>query len=163
MSGRTDKGYPTPGFTLVEVLVTVMAIAILAGIVVSSDRGFLERSRDVQRKNDISNISRALERYYRTNATVSGPTYPATSAGASGVAAIVDNSDFTNAPNQTTNSVVIAATNSTTQAPTVDQYMYQPLTSAGALCTSAPCVKYKMYYRQESDQTVVSIDSVRQQ
>ena len=163
MSGRIRTGDTAPGFTLVEVLVTVMVIAILAAIVVSSDRGFLGRSRDVQRANSITNISRALERYYRTNATVSGPTYPSTASTAAGVATIVDNTDFTNAPGQSSNSIVIASTNSTSQTPTIDQYIYQPLTSAGALCTAIPCVKYKLYYRQESDSVVVTVDSVRQQ
>jgi len=162
MSGRIGANHPARGFTLIEVLVTVMAIAILAGIVVSSDRGFLERSRDVQRSNSVDNISRALERYYRTNATVSGPTYPSTASGASGVAAIVDNTNFTYAPGQSTNSIVIAASNAV-QTPTIDQYIYQPLTSADALCNAAPCVKYKLYYRQESDQVVITRDSVRQQ
>ena len=139
-----------------------MAITILAAIVASSDTGFLERSRDVQRANSTTSISRALERYYRTNATVSGPTYPATTSGASGIAAIVDSTEITNAPKQMTNSVVIAVNNAV-QTPTIDQYIYQPLTSAGSICSTVPCVKYKLYYRQESDQVVVTIDSMRQQ
>ena len=162
MRGHPSRHTSLQGFTLVVVLVTVMVIAILAAIVVSSDRGYLARSRDTQRQNSIGIISRALERYYRTNAVASGPTYPPTSVGASGIATIVDDVNVTNAPNQSSNSVVMAVSNAV-QTPTVDQYIYQPLTSTGAICNTAPCVRYILYYRQESDSTVVTSNSVRQQ
>lgn len=162
MRGQPSRHFPVAGFTVVEVLVTVTVIAILAAVVVSSDKGFLARSRDVQRANSMATLSKALERYYRTNATVNGPTYPATSSGAAGLAAIVDDAGISNAPGQSSNSIVMASTNAA-QTPTIDQYIYQPLTSAGAICNAVPCVSYKLYYRQESDQVIVSVDSVRQQ
>ena len=162
MRGQPFGRTPMFGFTLIEVLVTVTVIAILAAVVVSSDRGYLARSRDTQRQNSIAIIARALERYYRTNATVSGPTYPPTSAGAAGIASIVDDSNVTNAPNQSSNSITVAVSNAA-QTPTVDQYIYQPLTAAGAICNSVPCARYVLYYQRESDSTVVSVNSVRQQ
>lgn len=162
MRGQPSARMPMLGFTLVEVLVTVTVIAILAAIVITSDRGYLARSRDTQRQNSIATISRALERYYRTNATVNGPTYPATSAGASGVAALIDDASVTYAPGQSSNSIVVAVSNAT-QTPTVDQYIYQPLTTAGAICNTPPCSRYILYYQQETDATVVSLNSVRQQ
>ena len=63
-----------------------------------------------------------------------------------------------------------AATNNTQSAsgvtpqPTVDQYVYQPLTSSGALCTSEAqiCTKFNLYYRLEEDNTVYMVTSKNQ-
>lgn len=67
---------------------------------------------------------------------------------------------------------VVAATNTTqtttgvTPQPsgTNDVYVYQPLTAAGALCTASAteCVKYNIYYYQESDNAVHMVTSRHQ-
>lgn len=60
------------GFTIVELLVVIVVIAILAGITTVSYPGFLERGRDSQRKSDIGTISNYLASYYANTGT-----YPA--------------------------------------------------------------------------------------
>ena len=54
----------TSGFTLVELLITIVVIAILAAISVVAFNGIQERARDTQRDHDISIIAKALEMYY---------------------------------------------------------------------------------------------------
>ena len=56
------------------------------------------------------------------------------------------------------------STSSVTPQPTVDQYVYQPLTSSGTLCTSEAqiCTKYNLYYRLEEDNTVYMVTSKNQ-
>lgn len=52
------------GFTLVELLIVIVVIAILASISVVAYNGIQARARDAQRKHDIQTIARALELYY---------------------------------------------------------------------------------------------------
>lgn len=150
------------GFTIVELLVSIVVMAILATIIVTSINGIGTYSRDNQRKADIAVIAQSLERYYKTNAVATGATYPATTVGSSGIATIVNSTDAVQAPDASTNSVVIATTNAA-QTPTISQYVYQPLTLAGGLCTSTPCARFKLYYRLEATNEVITQDSMRQQ
>lgn len=55
------------GFTLVELLIAIVVIAILAAISVVAYNGVQERARDAQRENDIAIIAKALEMYYLEN------------------------------------------------------------------------------------------------
>lgn len=54
------------GFTLIEILVVVVLIGVLtAAVIVYLKPGTqFEKGRDTQRKNDLAQISRALEQYY---------------------------------------------------------------------------------------------------
>lgn len=54
----------TKGFTLVELLIVIVVIAILAAISVVAYNGIQERARDAQRNQDIKTIAKALEMYY---------------------------------------------------------------------------------------------------
>lgn len=69
------------GFTLVELLIVVMLIAILAGLLVTviNPQGIQQKARDSQRKADLKKIQAALELYFADMRT-----YPDFS-GASGV------------------------------------------------------------------------------
>ena len=51
----------TSGFTIVELLIVVVVIAILAAISIAGYNGIQARSRDGQRKQDIATIKKALE------------------------------------------------------------------------------------------------------
>lgn len=51
-------------FTLVELLIVIIVIAILAAISIVAYNGIQERARDSQRTNDIAAIAKALEMYY---------------------------------------------------------------------------------------------------
>lgn len=52
------------GFTLVELLIAIVVIAILASISVVAFNGIQQRARDTQRVHEIKTIARALEMYY---------------------------------------------------------------------------------------------------
>lgn len=52
------------GFTIIELLITMVVVIILLTIGTLASRGLLAKSRDNERKNDIAVIAQALERRY---------------------------------------------------------------------------------------------------
>lgn len=66
------------GFTLIELMVVIIVLAILVAIVVVQYNGAQGRARDTDRRADISNIAKGLEQYYDDNGS-----YPATSGSSS--------------------------------------------------------------------------------
>jgi len=52
------------GFTIVELLIVIVVIAILAAISLVTYNGVQQRARDSQRKSDISAIQKVLALYY---------------------------------------------------------------------------------------------------
>lgn len=153
------------GFTIAEMVLVVFILAILATIAVNTVGDYQMGARDRERKADVGQIAQIIERYYRTQAVAIGATYPVTTVGDAGLTTIIDNPDVTSAPDTTSTSIVIASSASA-QTPTVSEYIYQPLYSDGNLCTTTvtiPCAKYKLYYRLEATDAVVTVDSLRQQ
>lgn len=57
----------TSGFTIVELLIVIVVIAILAAISVVAYTGVQARSRDSMRKSDLAEIKKALMLYYTDN------------------------------------------------------------------------------------------------
>lgn len=55
------------GFTIVELLIVIVVIAILATISVVAYNGVQARARDAQRQQDVKTIVKALEMYYIDN------------------------------------------------------------------------------------------------
>lgn len=55
------------GFTIVELLIVVVVIAILAAITIVSFNGIQGRARDSERVSDISSIQKKLELFYAEN------------------------------------------------------------------------------------------------
>jgi len=55
--------YDNSGFTIVELLVVIAVIAILAGIVLVAYPGYQMRTRDNERKSDLSQAASALSTY----------------------------------------------------------------------------------------------------
>jgi prepilin-type N-terminal cleavage/methylation domain-containing protein len=55
------------GFTLIELLVAMGIIAVLAGMATFNFNQSRVRARDVQRKNDLSQLQKALELYRNDN------------------------------------------------------------------------------------------------
>lgn len=153
------------GFTLVELMIIIALVSILGAIGYGGFDSVLPSSRDSKRDLDVSVISEKLELYYETTPVTNGSTYPPTTVGTAGLATIIDNEESIKAPGQTTNSLVIASSNAT-QSPTVNQYIYQPLTRTGSLCTNtstALCARYVLYYQRERSGNVIVINSLRQQ
>ncbi len=54
----------TSGFTLVELLIAIVVIAVLASISVVAYSGIQERARNSQREHDVKLLAQALEMYY---------------------------------------------------------------------------------------------------
>lgn len=72
------RGQKQTGFTIVELLIVIVVIAILAAISVVAYNGIQQRARDSQRNNDIATIQKALEMYHVDNGgypTCSNTTY----------------------------------------------------------------------------------------
>lgn len=66
------------GFTIVELLIVIVVIAILAAISIVAYSGIQQRARDSQRTNDIATLQKALEMYHADNGgypTCLGATY----------------------------------------------------------------------------------------
>lgn len=63
-----------PGFTIVELLIVIVVIAILAAITIVAYNGIQQRARDSQRKSDIATIIKALELYYAENGSYPNST-----------------------------------------------------------------------------------------
>lgn len=55
------------GFTIVELLIVIVVIAILAAISIVAYNGIQERARNSQRESDVKVIVKALEMYYIDN------------------------------------------------------------------------------------------------
>ena len=55
------------GFTIVELLIVIVVIAILAAISIIAYNGIQQRARDSERVSDISTIQKVLEIYYAEN------------------------------------------------------------------------------------------------
>jgi prepilin-type N-terminal cleavage/methylation domain-containing protein len=55
------------GFTIVELLIVIVVIAILAAISIVAYNGIQERARDSQRYSDFSLMQKALKMYYADN------------------------------------------------------------------------------------------------
>ncbi|WP_153109022.1 type IV pilin protein [Propionivibrio limicola] len=68
------------GFTLIELMVTVVIIGILASIALPNYTEFMRKSRRSDGKAALLSISQALERYYTENSTYSAPALSSTSS-----------------------------------------------------------------------------------
>lgn len=158
------------GFTLIEVLITITVMVVLLVLGVVSMSGGETRARDEERTTDVTILAQQLENFY-TSGTDTSTTigrYPGTNDfnTEAKITALLRNIDpkILRTPNvqSPSMSVTIATSNSTTQNPTVDQYIYQPLTSSGSLCTvmtTSECRKFNLYYKLENNATTQVIAS----
>tara|TARA_B100000678_G_C18005389_1_gene420546 strand:+ start:141 stop:641 length:501 start_codon:yes stop_codon:yes gene_type:complete len=69
------------GFTIVELLIVIVVIAILAAITIVAYNGIQERARDTQRLTDLSNIEKAIRLY----AADHNDQFPTEASGANGI------------------------------------------------------------------------------
>lgn len=165
------------GFTLIEVLITIIVITILLIVAVALMRNGEANARDDTRKTDVTEIAQQLDSFYNsgTNGSTSigqypgldlvagsSPCNPPTAAQESTTKSTLRDLDWKalRAPGISTSSpmsLLCAPDNTTTQNPTIGQFIYQPLTSTGALCTttSSGCRKFVIYYRLETNTSTV--------
>ena len=68
------------GFTIVELLIVIVIIAILAAITIVAFNGVQQRSRDSKRKQDVAQIAKLLSLYEIDN----GPMYIGSGCGSNG-------------------------------------------------------------------------------
>lgn len=159
------------GFTLIELLVTITIMVVLLTLAVVSLRGNQASTRDEERKTDVTVIAQQLEDYYRSGGdpitTYKAGQYPPTdlvNSEANVRLALRDlDKKVLRAPNVAEASPIsfTVAPNVSVPTPNESTYVYQPLTSVGAICqTSAQeCRKFILYYKLEGNtatQTIVS-------
>lgn len=165
------------GFTIVELVITITIMGILMILAVVNVNASQVRARDDERKADVEAISSALETFYNVGygASTEYSRYPATEV-ATSEATIrtqlrdVDLKSFTAPGADSVAASFVVATNTTqttsgvTPQPTSSQYVYQPLTSDGSLCTANgdECRKYNLYYRLEADSIIYQLTSRNQ-
>jgi general secretion pathway protein G len=66
-STNSIKRNRTNAFTLIELLLVMVILAILAGVVINKFGGIQERAKDTRAKTDITNIKNALEQFKIVN------------------------------------------------------------------------------------------------
>lgn len=71
------------GFTIVELLIVIVVIAILAAITIMAYNGIQQRARDTQRKSDVTQITKGLVMW----STETGGQFHTMNSGNGGVAA----------------------------------------------------------------------------
>lgn len=147
------------GFTIVELLVVIIIMAILLTLAVVNVRSTQIQARDNERHIDVENIANALESIYANNP--SGYPDMESFPWLYGLAEKVGNGSL-HAPGADTDGEpsLVASTNSdqtvsgVTPAPTTSTYVYQPLTRNNVLCLTYDhdhgCTKFNIYYRTEA-------------
>lgn len=71
----TRRGNKQKGFTIVELLIVIVIIAVLAAITIVAYNGLVGRARDSQRLQDMSTIIKGLEIYKTQNGSYPAPTF----------------------------------------------------------------------------------------
>ena len=153
------------GFTIVELLIVIVVIAILAAISIVSYNGIQQRARDSERQSDINTMQKQLELFYTDRGY-----YPLTESliGGNGFAFAANN--FTSpgpgymvAPNSADKTL---SSYKDFSSPPNDVYGYLSYKSDGVTrCSSVAgdaataCKKYILYYRMENPNTVKTVYS----
>lgn len=165
------------GFTVVELIITMTIMAILLTLGVVNLRSTQATGRDEERKTDVSNIALYLDGIYNSGTTANPDykgSYPVVSAvsNAANIATWFADFDSRNlrAPNVTAPTYSITPATNATQTPsgvapqpTINTYIYQPIDSNGALCTTqGDCRKFNLYYLLEAGGGAVQVRSKNQ-
>lgn len=162
------------GFTLIELLVTITIMVILLTLTTAVLTTYQANARDEERKTDVTMIAQQLEAYYETSTSVAASVYPPTNLmdTEAEITTTLPNLDprgirDPSTPTTSAPSLIVASSASTPSLASLNAgktYIYQPLDSANALCTSTAqeCRKFKLYYTLETDATVKTITSKHQ-
>lgn len=150
------------GFSLIEIITIVTVIGILAAIVVVSATGIARISRDNQRQLNVDTIAERLELYYKLHTSTAGRSYPVKQDMQTKTQEIVSDNEALIAPGRISNSLVATDTTGEPMV-SISEYVYQVFNADDNICTSVPCVRFVLYYRTESDNTVHRVESLHQQ
>lgn len=115
------------GFTIIELLVVIVVIAILVALTLPNLFSAQTRARDTERKNDLKNAQQQLESYYNDN-----NSYPTTSEG---LGLLVTDGYLDEQP----------------QDPQGGNYTYAATTDGTTDCTAQPCAQYTLTADLEND------------
>ena len=154
------------GFTIVELLIVIVVIAILAAISIVAYNGIQQRARDSERQSDINTMQKQLELFYTDRGY-----YPLTES-------LIGGNGFSYAANNFTSpgpGYMVSPTNTDKtvssykdfSSPPNDVYGYLAYKSDGTTrCSSAAgdvataCRRYVLYYRTENPVAVRSVNSL---
>ncbi|MCA9336225.1 MAG: prepilin-type N-terminal cleavage/methylation domain-containing protein [Candidatus Saccharibacteria bacterium] len=139
------------GFTIVELLIVIVVIAILAAITIVSYNGIQQRSRDSWRVNDASAVKKALSLYKVDNAS-----FPAAAPNpGNSTFEISDNPGFLSSLNNYTNSKVFKdPTNTASTA-----YWYNRFNAGSYGCPASLGQYYVFWIRGMEGQSAANIQS----
>lgn len=153
------------GFTIVELLIVIVVIAILAAISIVAYNGIQQRARDSERQSDINTMQKQLELFYTDRGY-----YPLTES-------LIGGNGFSFAANNFTSpgpGYLVAPTNTDKtissykdfSSPPLETYGYLSYKSDGNRCSSGSgdvataCKRYVLYYRTENPNTVRTVNSL---
>lgn len=148
------------GFTIVELLIVIVVIAILAALVLNTFAGVQQRARDTERQTDINALATQLEAYYNGDGNGNYPQLSQidTTAELTALFPGVD-ANVINAPNDSTPPSLGGAA-----AATPSDYGYEAFEEDGVtVCaTDSACVSYELTYRKEDGDTLETKPSLNQ-
>ena len=150
------------GFTLIEMIVVIVVVAILAALVVDGSRSYIVRSEDSTRSTNAQAISQKLELYYRTNPLTTGNTYPPSTTTFSALRSIIRDDSIIGAPGISMPTIVIATTG-WKASDAGKGYLYVAQNANGSICSTGPCARYSIYFYNTMRKQYLSINSLRQQ
>ncbi len=70
MRAKSDKG-----FTLIEIMLVILILAILMAFIGTNFYSAIQRGRDAKRKEDLRELQKALEAFYEDYGSYPSPTY----------------------------------------------------------------------------------------
>jgi len=97
------------GFTIIELLIVIVVIAILAGLVLNAFGNIQARARDTERRNDINAIHTQLELYYTDNDTYPDALSDLDNLNAEALVAPNDDETYTYTPSEDNSSYTLSA------------------------------------------------------
>jgi len=151
-------------------------MSILLTLAVVNLRGSQANARDEKRKTDVATIAQQLEVFYDSGSdtTTSTGVYPTTAMmnSEANVKSTLRDMDPGVLRDPTTSasssiSLVVASSTSTPTLASLNSgatYIYQPIDTTGALCTTTAqeCRKFNLYYTLETNPSVLTITSKHQ-
>ena len=170
------------GFTVVELIIVMVAMAVLLTLTMLSMKGYQANARDEERKGDIDSIARGLEqRYISGNSKATGTyitkgTYPSVNelqhAKGSTIADLTptavaggylttlfpgtsDSTFITPDNGQLIPICTATCTPNASATTTISTYVYAPYDVNDNICINTACIKYDLYYRKETTPTIL--------